>query len=613
MVLRLRCWRVIAVVCALLAFGPRPPAHPAGAQQGPTFCDVPPTHPAYEAITALAERGTIRGYGDGCFGPDDPVVRAQMAALVARMMGWEGEDHGNPFSDQGGIDGDLWRNVGTLAHYGVARGYPDGTYQPASTILGGQVISLIARAMVAKGAWQPAPDHPSIYPNVPAESGQRGDLATFVKYAGAIPDTAAGAPWAGWDRGSTRSWVARALWQLMVTTGIGGGTPAPPASGVAYYVDSAAGDDANPGTSAGAAWRTLGRAGAAPLAPGDRLLLRRGGRWSGGLTVARSGTAAAPIVVAAYGDGPLPVLTGASSCVTLAGWHITLREVQADGCSWAGVELAGGENRVEDSLITRNVTGVHIRAGAVRNAVVRNEIRDNNRMKVLTPGGSDDSGAFGVLLQGDDNDVSYNTITGSAAFSHDFGQDGAAVEVYGGRGNHVHHNTAVDNDAFTELGDARAADNTFAYNVVRSALPTSTFLVTRGARSGWGPVARTRVYHNTVLLTGGASQGFVCDSGCDSGILILRNNVIQAVAKAGYADGAIDEDHNLYWGGRVQFATGPHTLVADPAFVAPGAGDLRPRADSPALDRGAPTSYTRDRDGAVVPRGPAPDLGAYER
>ena len=30
-------------------------------------------------------------------------------------MGWDGEDHGNPFIDRGGIDADLWRNVGTLA------------------------------------------------------------------------------------------------------------------------------------------------------------------------------------------------------------------------------------------------------------------------------------------------------------------------------------------------------------------------------------------------------------------------------------------------------------------------------------------------------------------
>src|SRR5689334_24481640 len=57
------------------------------------------------------------GYGNGNFGPDDTTLRAQMAALIARAMGWDGEDHGNPFSDDGGINPSLWRNVGTLAHY----------------------------------------------------------------------------------------------------------------------------------------------------------------------------------------------------------------------------------------------------------------------------------------------------------------------------------------------------------------------------------------------------------------------------------------------------------------------------------------------------------------
>jgi hypothetical protein len=182
--------------------------------QRPSFADVPAGTPAEEAIAQLAARGIIHGYGDGTFGPADPVLRAQMAALIARAMGWDREDHGNAFPDRGTVDPDLWRNVGTLAFHNVAKGYPDGTYQPTGDVLYAQAISFIARAMVAKGYWQPQPDDPALYPNIPAASGHRADLATFVHYAGALPDFPdPGAAFGGWDQPATRAWFARALWQ----------------------------------------------------------------------------------------------------------------------------------------------------------------------------------------------------------------------------------------------------------------------------------------------------------------------------------------------------------------------------------------------------------------
>ncbi len=181
----------------------------------PAFTDLSSGQPAYSAVTQLAARGIIRGYGDGRFGPNDTALRAQMAALICRSMGWDAEEHGNPFTDRGSIDADLWRNVGTLAYHGVARGYGDGTYRPTNRVLQAQVISFIARAMVAKGYWTMQPDNPALYPNVPAASGHRQDLATFVHYAGALPGTAASGAWVGWDRAATRGWFAQVLWQAL--------------------------------------------------------------------------------------------------------------------------------------------------------------------------------------------------------------------------------------------------------------------------------------------------------------------------------------------------------------------------------------------------------------
>jgi VCBS repeat-containing protein len=180
----------------------------------PGYPDVTGGTPHGEAIGQLAARGIIRGFQNGTFQAGATTLRAQMAALIARAMGWDAEEHGNAFPDQGAVDANLWRNVNTLAHYGVARGFPDGTYKPVNTVAGAQTISFITRAMVAKGYWRQQPDS-GVYPNVPATSGHRQDLATYVHYAGAIPGTTPAAAWAEWDRPSTRAWFAGALWQAL--------------------------------------------------------------------------------------------------------------------------------------------------------------------------------------------------------------------------------------------------------------------------------------------------------------------------------------------------------------------------------------------------------------
>ena len=335
-----------------------------------------------------------------------------------------------------------------------------------------------------------------------------------------------------------------------------GPTPGVCSTCITYYVDSVSGNDANNGRSEAAPWRSLSKAGSASLAPGDRVLFKRGASWSGPLTLSQTGTAERPIIFGSYGSGALPIIQGPSDCITVKGSRVIVTQLHVDNCEWGGIRLASGAtfNRIDGNLITRNVAGVFVSSGSTDNTIVANTIRDNNKMSVNTPGGDDDSGAFGVLLNGDRNDVAKNTISGSDAHSFDYVRDGAAVEVYGGLGNHVHHNLAFENDAFTELGNSRSRDNTFAYNIFRSSLERSIFLVTRGGSSGYGPVANTKLLNNTVYLTGASSQGFVCHAGCNGSVLSMRNNIIQAVLKAGYADGAFDEDYNVY-SGQVQFST----------------------------------------------------------
>lgn len=218
--MRQRLLRVVIAIGLLVTV--LAPAQPVAAA---TFCDVPPGSPYYDAVTQLAARGVIGGYDNGCFGPGDATLRAQMAALIARAMGWNNENHGTPFPDRGPVDDNLWRNVGTLAHYNVARGYQDGTYQPTGTVLYAQTISFISRAMVAKQLWTARGDNPALYPNVPVSSGHRADIATYVANAGRLPGTSSTTQqWVVWDQPSTRGWFALALWQAISP---GSATPTP--------------------------------------------------------------------------------------------------------------------------------------------------------------------------------------------------------------------------------------------------------------------------------------------------------------------------------------------------------------------------------------------------
>ena len=90
----------------------------------PQFADVPADAPSYEAVIQLAARTIIRGYGDGNFGPNDRVLRAQIAAIIVRGMAWDTADATNPFPDQGLVDDELWRSVGILANRQAAPGVP---------------------------------------------------------------------------------------------------------------------------------------------------------------------------------------------------------------------------------------------------------------------------------------------------------------------------------------------------------------------------------------------------------------------------------------------------------------------------------------------------------
>jgi parallel beta-helix repeat protein len=84
-----------------------------------------------------------------------------------------------------------------------------------------------------------------------------------------------------------------------------------PAQSATYYVDAKNGNDGNSGTSPSNAWKSVAKVSGFQFQPGDSVLFKRGEIWREQLNFPSSGAEGKPIVVDAYGDGALPILSGA--------------------------------------------------------------------------------------------------------------------------------------------------------------------------------------------------------------------------------------------------------------------------------------------------------------
>ena len=101
-----------------------------------TFPDVPPTHEFAEEIGWLVDQGVATGYADGRFHPATAVSRQAMAAFLYRLA-HEGADapacETAPFADVT-VANEFCGEIAWLEAEGLAEGYEDGTFRPTSSI-----------------------------------------------------------------------------------------------------------------------------------------------------------------------------------------------------------------------------------------------------------------------------------------------------------------------------------------------------------------------------------------------------------------------------------------------------------------------------------------------
>lgn len=96
-------------------------------------------------------------------------------------------------------------------------------------------------------------------------------------------------------------------------------TPIYTGSGYTYYIDSEGGNDMNSGKSPDTPWQTLSKIYTNTFGPGETILLKRGGVWTGekGEYFKVEGESNNPVVISTYGRGKKPVISGITP---LPGW-----------------------------------------------------------------------------------------------------------------------------------------------------------------------------------------------------------------------------------------------------------------------------------------------------
>ncbi|WP_045516885.1 FIMAH domain-containing protein [Neobacillus niacini] len=82
------------------------------------------------------------------------------------------------------------------------------------------------------------------------------------------------------------------------------------ADSTTYYIDSVNGDDDNNGESSQSAWKSLDKVNGTKFLPGDKILFKAGGKWSGQLHPKGSGAEDRPITIGMYGNGEKPLIQG---------------------------------------------------------------------------------------------------------------------------------------------------------------------------------------------------------------------------------------------------------------------------------------------------------------
>lgn len=311
-----------------------------------------------------------------------------------------------------------------------------------------------------------------------------------------------------------RSWVAVILALALVWGNLLAWPVMAEGAGTDYYVDSAAGSDSNSGTSPSAPWQSLNAVNSKTFEPGDRILFKAGGIWTGQLHPLGSGVQGSPIAIDMYGEGSRPLISGngvVGAVVYLYNqqyWEINNLEITNTA--------ATPDNRQGVRIVGENAgTLNHIR---IRGLYVHDVTGENSDAAKGSGGIFVDVSGTAVPTKFNDLVIDGNTVkavdrTGIAT-SSSWGDN--ALESF-----LPYTNVVISNNTLTDIGGdgiilRSAQDGLVQYNVVNKAHARDTnYDVAIWTINSNNTVMQYNEAYNTQTVKDG--QGFDCDyknNGC---------------------------------------------------------------------------------------------------
>jgi hypothetical protein len=251
-----------------------------------------------------------------------------------------------------------------------------------------------------------------------------------------------------------------------------------------YYIDDEGGDDANSGHFPDEAWKTLDNIDRVLFQPGDSILFRSGGSWTGTFSPRGSGMPGKPIVIGKYGGEERPQIHGAGLATNTIFFkdqhHIVLRDLAIT-------------NKGPDDSFKR---AVYYEAGGIGR--IPYLVFDN--LEVYDVNGTMDDKANGgiyLLITETTTPTWFDTLIVSNCHVHDVNRTGVSFRSY------WDNRTISENENWTPSRNVHIHHNTFERTGANALI----------VRASHKPVMEYNLFsHCSILGSGNASFNFNTDS-----------------------------------------------------------------------------------------------------
>ena len=122
---------------------------------GYPFADVPGDAWYADGVYWARLAGVVGGYSEDQFGPDDPVTREQIAAILWRYAGSPAAESGTDFADEGSISAYATQAVDWARANGIVNGVEDNRFLSQSSATRAQVATILRNYLTMEEAGEP--------------------------------------------------------------------------------------------------------------------------------------------------------------------------------------------------------------------------------------------------------------------------------------------------------------------------------------------------------------------------------------------------------------------------------------------------------------------------